>query len=381
MPKNERIKTKYPGVFYVIGKGARGRERIYYIIYRRNGELIEEKAGRQFQDDMTPGRAAGIRARRIDGKELSNVQRREAEKAAEDGRWTFTRLWEQYKQGRPDNKTLQVDGGRFKKYIQPHLGDKVPAEIDSLSIDRLKHRHLKDLSLMSQKHVLQLIKRIVNFGLGKGLCSALPFKIESVKVDNERTEFITDEQAKNLLEVIGEWPDRQTANMVLLAFLTGMRRGELYKLQWRDVDFDHGFIYIRDPKGGKSQHIPLNPGAKELLEKHPRIGGEFVFSHDDGKPFTDRAHNHKRLRTLRKAIGLPDDFRPLHGLRHSYASMLASQGVDLYVVQKLLTHKSPLMTQRYAHLRDEALRKASNLAGEIISGAIGETGKKKVVKK
>jgi len=51
--------------------------------------------------------------------------------------------------------------------------------------------------------------------------------------------------------------------------------------------------------------------------------------------------------------------------------MLASSGkVDLYTLQKLLTHKSPMMTQRYAHLRDEALRNASTLAGQIIEQAI-----------
>jgi hypothetical protein len=50
--------------------------------------------------------------------------------------------------------------------------------------------------------------------------------------------------------------------------------------------------------------------------------------------------------------------------------MLASSGkVDLYTIQKLLTHKSPVMTQRYAHLRDEALRNASTLAGQIIEQA------------
>jgi integrase len=53
--------------------------------------------------------------------------------------------------------------------------------------------------------------------------------------------------------------------------------------------------------------------------------------------------------------------------------MLASSGqVDMYVIQKLLTHKSPTMTQRYAHLRDEALKKASALAGELVSQAIGQ---------
>ena len=55
----------------------------------------------------------------------------------------------------------------------------------------------------------------------------------------------------------------------------------------------------------------------------------------------------------------------LHGLRHVYASILASSGqVDMFHLQKLLNHQSPIMTQRYAHLRDEALKQASNVLVE-----------------
>jgi site-specific recombinase XerD len=76
---------------------------------------------------------------------------------------------------------------------------------------------------------------------------------------------------------------------------------------------------------------------------------------------------HQQVNQIKEAAGLPKDFRALHGLRHVYASMLASSGqVDLYTLQKLLTHKSPAMTQRYAHLRDQALRQAADLAGNII---------------
>jgi site-specific recombinase XerD len=58
----------------------------------------------------------------------------------------------------------------------------------------------------------------------------------------------------------------------------------------------------------------------------------------------------------------------MHGLRHVFASHLASSGkVDLYTLQRLLTHKTPGMTQRYAHLRDETLRAASNLAGAVLT--------------
>lgn len=70
------------------------------------------------------------------------------------------------------------------------------------------------------------------------------------------------------------------------------------------------------------------------------------------------------MRRIKTKAGLPADFRPLHSLRHSFASYLASTGqVSMYELQKLLTHESPQMTQRYAHLHDDALRKASDVAG------------------
>lgn len=155
--------------------------------------------------------------------------------------------------------------------------------------------------------------------------------------------------------------------MMRFVLYTGMRRGELFRLRWEDIDFPRGFITLRTPKGGKDEIIPLNRMAREVLENHPRNGSDYVFP---GKYGGERKWCNTTTRIKRKA-GLPDDFRPLHGLRHTYASMLASSGqVDMYTLQKLLTHKSPQMTQRYAHLRDEAFRKASDLAGDIIEEAM-----------
>ena len=64
-----------------------------------------------------------------------------------------------------------------------------------------------------------------------------------------------------------------------------------------------------------------------------------------------------------------------------FASQLASSGeVDMYVLQRLLTHKDPRMTQRYSHLRDTALKRASELAGDIVTEiASEENDKQKVV--
>ncbi len=367
MPKQERIKTKYPGVYYIV----KGNEKVFYIYYRSNGRQIEEKAGRQFADDMTAAKAAGIRAERSKGKELSNTARREktqAAKLAEAGKMTLVRLWKEYEANKADSKAINTDRGRFQKYLLPDFGNKEPHNIIRLDVDRLRVKLLKTLKPQTVKHVLGLLKRIVHFGVARQLCQNLNFELEPVKVDNQKTEDLNPEQLKNLLKAIDNSTDIEAANIMRLALYTGMRRGEMFKLKWDDIDFQRGFIAIKNPKGGVSQKIPLNEQARQVLENHPKTEGkENVFLRPDGEPFTDIR---RRVNPIKQAAGIPDDFRALHGLRHTYASMLASSGqVDLYTIQKLLTHKSPIMTQRYAHLRDESLRNASTLSGQIIDAA------------
>ena len=367
MPKQDRIKTKYPGVYYIV----KGNEKVFYIYYRSNGRQIEEKAGRQFADDMTAAKAAGIRADRSKGKEPSNSARREkikAAKLAEAGKMTLERLWGEYEANKADSKAINTDRGRFQKYLLPDFGNKEPHNIIRLDVDRLRVKLLKTLKPQTVKHVLGLLKRIVHFGVARQLCQNLNFELEPVKVDNQKTEDLNPEQLKNLLKAIDNSTDIEAANIMRLALYTGMRRGEMFKLKWDDIDFQRGFIAIKNPKGGVSQKIPLNEQARQVLENHPKTEGkENVFLRPDGEPFTDIR---RRVNPIKQAAGIPDDFRALHGLRHTYASMLASSGqVDLYTIQKLLTHKSPIMTQRYAHLRDESLRNASTLAGQIIDAA------------
>jgi hypothetical protein len=92
-------------------------------------------------------------------------------------------------------------------------------------------------------------------------------------------------------------------------------------------------------------------------------------------PIRGRQEVLKKSRTkIKKAAELPESFRPLHGLRHVYATMLASSGkVDMYTLQKQMTHKSTQMTQRYAHYRDEAMQRASNEVSGILEDALFKT--------
>ena len=373
MPKQKRFKTKYPGVYYIEGTSIATKkpEKIYYIYYRRNRIQTEEKVGRQFQDNMTPARASAIRALRINKEQLSNREQREAKEAkkqAQIDKWTFTRLWEEYKIQNSLNKSLSIDNYRFLKHIKPILGNKEPKELVSLDVDRIRINLQKKLKPQSVKHVLTLINRIVNFGVNKNLCDGLSFSIKMPTANNQKTEDLTRDQLAKLLEVLEQDANTQAANIMRLALYTGMRKGELFRLKWSNIDFERDFILIRDPKGELDQKIPLNAAAREMLTNHPKTGSPFVFPGRGGKQRTDIR---KPLNRIKKKSGWPKDFRPLHGLRHVYASMLASSGrVDMYTLQKLLTHKSPQMTQRYAHLRDEALKRAATVADELLSEAI-----------
>ncbi len=370
----KRIRTEYPGVFYREAQriGGRGTERIYYVVFKKDGKVFEEKVGRQYADDLSPAKAARFRADRIEGRRASRKEKREEERAvklAESGKWTLEKLWDEYEKHKPDSKSIRTDKGRFIKHIKPALGEREPGEIIRLDVDRLRLKLSKKLKPQTVKHVLGLLKRIIRFGAKRELCRDLPFPIDAVRVDNCATEDLSPAQLKCLLKAIDESTDAEAANIMRMALFTGMRRGELFKLKWTDIDFDRGFITIRDPKGGTSQKIPLNDQARAVLKNHPRTS-DHVFTRGDGKPFTDIR---RRINPIKTAAGLPSDFRALHGLRHTYASMLASSGeVDMYTLQKLLTHKSPIMTQRYAHLRDESMRKAAALAGNMIEQAANQ---------
>ena len=368
----KRHKTDYPGVFYREGTriGGKGIEKIYYVVYKKNGKTLEEKAGRQYAEAMTPARASGIRSDLIEGKRLTRKEKRKQEKElkkSEDQKWTIGRLFDEYIKSRPKNKARATDKGRYEKYLKPKFDSLEPNEILPLDVDRLRINLLKNKSPQTVKHVLNLLTWVINFGVNNGLCSGLNFKIKKPSVNNIKTEDLTKKQLENLLKAIAEDTHEQAGKMMLTALYTGMRRGEMFKLKWEDIDFNRGFITIVDPKGGPNQKIPLNDAARSLFESINKTKSPYVFP---GRGGIQRVDINKALNEIKAAAGLPKDFRPLHGLRHLFATTLANSGkVDMYTLQKLLTHKSPQMTQRYAHLRDEALKKASNLAGDLIEQA------------
>ena len=142
------------------------------------------------------------------------------------------------------------------------------------------------------------------------------------------------------------------APMVLLSLNTGLRRGELFKLTWADVDLERKNLTVVGAwaKSGNTRHIPLNKEAMIVLNrwKKQKGGTGLVFKGKTGGQMDDIK---KGWLALLADAGITD-FR-WHDIRHTFASNLVMAGVALNTVRELLGHSDLTMTLRYAHLAPE----------------------------
>jgi integrase len=161
--------------------------------------------------------------------------------------------------------------------------------------------------------------------------------------------------------------------VVLLALNTGLRRGELLALRWRDVDLGLRMLTVvaASAKNGQTRRVPLNREATDLLNRwHSQQGGKpeaHVFAGQGGARM---ARIDSAWRSLRKRASLGDC--RLHDLRHHFASRLVQQGTDLNVVRELLGHSDITMVLRYAHLDPKNLAAAVERVAREPAAGVGE---------
>jgi integrase len=284
---------------------------------------------------------------------------------------TLDGLWEKYLPWAQEHKqTWRDDDYHYRKHIQPRFGDKPLESITPFDLEKMKvelkrgtNKHGKAFAPASIKHQLILVRRLFNLAI-KWKLYAGPNPVKGVdmpRVDNQKTEYLTDEELTRLHEVLDNWPFGDSAPFVKFALFTGLRSGELFKLTWDVVDFERGMVTLANPKGGKTTTLPVSDAALDVLRGLNRTS-PFVFPGKGGKQRTDFKGPWRRIR---KAAGLPEDFR-LQGLRHHFASALVNNGVNLTVVRDLLTHKDAHTTQRYAHLQPGTVKAAAMKSAELL---------------
>jgi len=190
-----------------------------------------------------------------------------------------------------------------------------------------------------------------------GYLAANPFaKVKPLKVPKEPPRYLSPEEVFRVLEALKDDPDFR--DVVLFALETGCRRREILNLTTKDLDFAHGFIYLRG-KGERTRAVPMTSRVRELLKRRcrNRVGRIFPAWHPD----TITKKWHKLMQRLEL------NYR-FHHLRHTTASWLAAQGVPLQFIQELLGHSSITVTQIYAHLRPDILREALEETFSVLEG-------------
>lgn len=145
-----------------------------------------------------------------------------------------------------------------------------------------------------------------------------------------------------------------------VALETGLRKGDLLRLKWSSINLAEGLVSVRTGKTGQDVVIPMSRACREALEecKARPIVGRQVFVTEDGKPVS--LGTVKRHFALAKRLaGITRRLR-FHDLRHTFGSQLASAGVPLQVIAKVLGHSSIQMSERYARPSLESLKSVAN---------------------
>lgn len=205
----------------------------------------------------------------------------------------------------------------------------------------------------------------------KQLRSALHMRDKKIRNARESANLWRVERNYPKLPILAEqqYSDNITP-MVLLSINTGLRRGELFSLNWKDVDFSKATLTVNGhtAKSGKTRHIPLNKEALHILEKWQKQADYkgLIFSN---KKTGSRLNNvTKGWKNILKSAQI-QDFR-WHDMRHHFASKLVMAGVDLNTVRELLGHSDLSMTLRYAHLAPE--HKAQAVERLVETGVFNE---------
>ena len=182
--------------------------------------------------------------------------------------------------------------------------------------------------------------------------------------DNRRERFLSDDELVAAFTGISALEDAGVISIFAAAALrmclfTGARQGEMRILRWAEVDFKRRLLLLADSKTGRKP-IFLSEPAVAILAGLPRVvGNPYVFVGE--KPGDHYQNLTRAWGKVRRRAGLPDV--RLHDLRHTFASVGASDGQSLPIIGTLLGHTVPATTARYAHLAASTIVAANDRIG------------------
>jgi integrase len=260
---------------------------------------------------------------------------------------------------------------RFEGIVNNHLVPAFQCYLYKISKKQTQEYVLKRSQEVKPATVNQEIKRLkhmLNKAVEWGYLKESPCKgIKNMKEPSGRIRYLSHDEINRLLKAcdvssLTENPNNKGRSfskmitaylkpIVQIAIHSGMRRGEIMNLRWKDIDFKERRIILEKTKNNERRMIPMNDTLCHVLQSLPvHLHEERVFPDINGNMVT------VTFERACKRAGI-EDFR-FHDLRHTFASYLTMTGGNIRTVQTLLGHKDLRMTMRYSHLSPEHLREA-----------------------
>ena len=177
-------------------------------------------------------------------------------------------------------------------------------------------------------------------------------KLESSKLPKRLPEYMTDLQVRQVMDAATNYRDKV---IMMVLYTSGARLNEIYQLNKESVDFQNKRI-ITIGKGNKQEFYCLNSEAIKMLQKYLEErtdSSSALFVNKQGQRIGKR-YIQRMLAECGNKVGI-EGVHP-HLYRHTLASRLAMEGIQIQTIQSLLHHASINTTQMYAHLNDEKVR-------------------------
>ncbi len=253
--------------------------------------------------------------------------------------------------------TYRLEKG-IAKTIRSHFGNILLTTIDNRGLDTYKASRVnKGLKPSSINREIMAIKYMLRKAYDWKYIEHIP-NIKLLKIPNRPVQFLSVDEIDSLINHSSIW----LKPIIMVLRNTGMRIGELLNLRFNDIDLARGYITVRSPKTNNYRIVPINNELSTLLhwltnnyiapkgltvKPRSNLHKEYLFCHSDGTRI-------KSIKTsFNKACKRAGIKATVHMLRHSFASYLVMNGVDLVSVKELLGHTSINTTMIYSHISNE----------------------------
>jgi len=263
-----------------------------------------------------------------------------------------------YKSQKKEKSKLNI----IKKAFGHYSLDKITTHL----VSKYRDKRLQQVKPKTVRNELNLLNRLLKYAMiDKGIelpNGLVTEKIRMPRVNDARERRLTAEEEKRLLNEAKKYSTGWMYYFIKLALETAMRRSELFKLTWHDINLKDRVAYLKDTKNGENRIVPLSPEAIKILKEMKSKYNKEKIKDISNRVFyyikSEDTITHAFITICNKKRANIKDLR-VHDLRHEATSRLFELGLDAMEVSTITGHKTLSMLKRYTHL------KARNLAQKL----------------